>query len=76
VFTPSNSNLYQLVDSAIIEAKDVGVNFFFRSEDVGKVRSQVVAPRLRELNPLCTVSIIPTLTDSAILVILPEINFW
>jgi hypothetical protein len=58
----------QLSDSAVIQPKDIGLNFFFRLNDVGRVRSEVVAPRLRELNPLCSVNTISTLNDTAILV--------
>jgi hypothetical protein len=48
--------------------RDLGVNFFLKESDVsaGTSRGQAIAPRLQELNPLCTVSAAPELTDSLI----------
>lgn len=64
-----NKRVYnvQLVDSTLAEERDVGVNFFLTSADVGKARSSVVAPKLRELNPLCSVTTAPALDESLVL---------
>jgi molybdopterin/thiamine biosynthesis adenylyltransferase len=43
------------------------VNFFFQRDDIGKKRSDVVANRLRELNPLCSISTADVLTNQALL---------
>eukprot|EP01038_Epipyxis_sp_PR26KG_P012667 gene12667-16982_t len=66
-----------LIDQNITEAKDIGLNFFLHKEDIGKPRAVVVQPRLRELNPLCAVSIAPVLDElvvsfhTAVVVTLP-----
>lgn len=57
----------QLIDSNLTEERDVGVNFFLTSADVGKIRSAVVAPKLKELNPLCTVNTVGALDEAVVL---------
>lgn len=49
-----------------MEAKDVGVNFFFQMEDVGRSRTEVMLAKLRELNPLCTVASASELTEAVL----------
>lgn len=55
------------MDSALAEERDVGVNFFLSSADVGKPRSSVVAPKLKELNPLCMVTTAGVLDEALVL---------
>jgi molybdopterin/thiamine biosynthesis adenylyltransferase len=50
-----------------VEERDVGVNFFLTSADVGKARSAIVAPKLKELNPLCLVTVVPSLDQAVVL---------
>lgn len=50
----------------MIEPKDLGVNFFFTEKDIGLPRAQVVAGRLKELNPLCSVHIAESLDISIV----------
>ena len=57
----------QLIDSVAAEEKDVGVNFFLSKADVGKARAAVVAPKLKELNPLCIVNTAAALDDAIVL---------
>jgi ubiquitin-activating enzyme E1 len=69
-----------LVDTALIEPKDLGVNFFFTEKDIGLPRAQIVASRLKELNPLCSVHVAESLDTSIVqkhsaLVITQFINF-
>eukprot|EP00981_Chlorochromonas_danica_P010908 scaffold3532_cov182-Ochromonas_danica.AAC.11 len=52
-----------LVDSQVVEIHDLGVNFFFQESDVGKARCQVVLPKLKELNPLCSLHIASSLQE-------------
>eukprot|EP01034_Spumella_vulgaris_P037342 gene37342-46076_t len=56
-----------LVDSTLTDIEDVGVNFFLSVNDIGKQRAAVVAPKLRDLNPICNVSVVDSLTDAVIL---------
>eukprot|EP00598_Pedospumella_elongata_P010117 CAMPEP_0184988574 /NCGR_PEP_ID=MMETSP1098-20130426/24586_1 /TAXON_ID=89044 /ORGANISM="Spumella elongata, Strain CCAP 955/1" /LENGTH=1180 /DNA_ID=CAMNT_0027513359 /DNA_START=83 /DNA_END=3625 /DNA_ORIENTATION=+ len=56
-----------LVDPVLAEERDIGVNFFLSKADVGKPRAAVVAPKLKELNPLCIVSTAAQLDDAVIL---------
>lgn len=56
-----------LFDSAPIEIRDLGSNFFYTEADVGKCRSEILAPRLLELNPMCDVRIANELTSDLIL---------
>jgi ubiquitin-activating enzyme E1 len=44
-----------IVDPVVTSRKDIGCNFFLRESDVGKPRANVVAPQLKELNPICVV---------------------
>lgn len=50
------------------QPKDVGVNFFIHESDLasGKSRAELVAPRARELNPMCNLRTAPALTDELI----------
>ena len=66
--------LIQLIDQTVTDIKDVGVNFFLHKSDVGKIRSQVVAPRLRDLNPICAVSTSTVLDETIIMYFLIDIN--
>lgn len=50
-----------------MEVRDIGVNFFLSSTDVGKPRAAVVAPKLKELNPLCVVTTAAVLDDAVVL---------
>jgi ubiquitin-activating enzyme E1 len=52
-----------LIDNNLIETKDIGVNFFYRREDVGQSRASVMLPRLQELNPLCRLNIAESLNE-------------
>eukprot|EP00428_Durinskia_dybowskii_P061198 CAMPEP_0170384462 /NCGR_PEP_ID=MMETSP0117_2-20130122/16010_1 /TAXON_ID=400756 /ORGANISM="Durinskia baltica, Strain CSIRO CS-38" /LENGTH=1179 /DNA_ID=CAMNT_0010640211 /DNA_START=97 /DNA_END=3636 /DNA_ORIENTATION=- len=56
-----------LIDSNLVEERDIGVNFFLTSSDVGKTRSSIVAPKLKELNPLCLVTTAKALDETTIL---------
>lgn len=47
--------------------KDTGVNFFLTDKDLGKPRAAVVAPSLRELNPLCVISVGQELDEATVL---------
>jgi len=57
-----------LVDPYPAQPKDVGVNFFIHESDLayGKSRAELVAPRARELNPMCNLRTAPALTDEVI----------
>ena len=57
-----------IVDPNPVETKDCGVNFFIHETDIGtnQTRADVVAPRVRELNPICKVSTSPLLNDDII----------
>jgi ubiquitin-activating enzyme E1 len=57
-----------IIDANLAEAKDCGVNFFIHESDIGtgKSRADIVAPRVRELNPICKVSTSPVLNDDII----------
>jgi ubiquitin-activating enzyme E1 len=57
----------QLIDENAATVKDIGVNFFISSADVGKPRASIVAPKLKELNPLCVVNVAAELTESVVL---------
>eukprot|EP01033_Poteriospumella_lacustris_P001011 gene1012-728_t len=46
-----------LIDANPVEAKDVGVNFFYSEDDIGKNRAAVTLPKLRELNPVCALNV-------------------
>jgi ubiquitin-activating enzyme E1 len=52
-----------LIDSNPVELKDVGVNFFFTEDDIGKNRASVTLPKLRELNPVCSLNIAHSLDE-------------
>lgn len=54
------------MDSNSVEAKDIGVNFFFQPNDIGKSRTDVMVPKLRELNPLCSVASAKDITEALI----------
>lgn len=56
-----------LIDTEKAVERDLGVNFFLHTADIGKPRASVVAPRLKELNPLCTVNTADVLDESVIL---------
>ena len=58
-----------LVDQAPTVITDTGLNFFLTPEEAeaGMARAEAVAPKLRELNPMCTVQIAHSLTDELIL---------
>ncbi|KAJ1422617.1 hypothetical protein B484DRAFT_452286, partial [Ochromonadaceae sp. CCMP2298] len=56
-----------LVDPALVEERDMGVNFFLTREDVGISRASVVAPKLRELNPLLKVSVAAAMEEDLLL---------
>uniref|UniRef100_A0A7S4SRZ7 THIF-type NAD/FAD binding fold domain-containing protein n=1 Tax=Alexandrium monilatum TaxID=311494 RepID=A0A7S4SRZ7_9DINO len=43
-------------DHRSAEAADVNFNYFLRSQDIGSNRAECAAERVREMNPLCTVS--------------------
>ena len=43
------------------------MNFFLHKADVGKIRSQVIAPRLRDLNPICVVATAEVLNEEIIM---------
>lgn len=59
-----SDHLVQLVDPHAVEAKDLGVNFFFSPTDIGKQRSAVVLTKLKELNPLCLVHVASSLEEA------------
>ncbi|RYH21016.1 hypothetical protein EON65_21745 [archaeon] len=42
----------------------MGVNFFFEQKDVGRRRSDAVLPKLKELNPLCSVHVASSLEEA------------
>ncbi|CAD7970646.1 unnamed protein product [Amoebophrya sp. A25] len=44
-----------LFDATAVTKRDLGVNFFLTEADVGKVKHDVLVPKLKELNPLCKV---------------------
>ncbi|CAL1712549.1 unnamed protein product [Somion occarium] len=54
-----------VIDSEDVAEEDLGANFFFRQEDVGKKRVEVAKPRIESLNPLVTVETIsdPSLSE-------------
>lgn len=56
----------QLVDPVTADIKDVGVNFFISEADSGRQRATTVAPKLRELNSICVVSVHEKLDDALI----------
>ncbi|KAF9257508.1 hypothetical protein L218DRAFT_935725 [Marasmius fiardii PR-910] len=49
-----------IVDGDDVKEEDLGAGFFFREEDVGKKRVDAAKPRIESLNPLVTVTTIPT----------------
>jgi ubiquitin-activating enzyme E1 len=57
-----------VIDSRPTLAKDVGVNFFLTEEDAERKvpRADAVAPRLRELNPMCSVVVAASLSEEVI----------
>jgi molybdopterin/thiamine biosynthesis adenylyltransferase len=61
------SLISKLVDTNVIEEKDIGVNFFLQKADVGKLRANVVVPRLRELNLVCQVSAADKIDESILI---------
>lgn len=52
-----------LIDSEVIVPKDIGQNFFFHKSDVGKIRSEVTLPKLRDLNLTCVMNTLPSLAE-------------
>lgn len=42
---------FTIVDSAVVDEADLGVNFFLDDESLGKFRADVTVDLLRELNP-------------------------
>jgi ubiquitin-activating enzyme E1 len=54
-----------LVDGSGANIHDVGLNFFITTKDVesGATRANIVAPKLRELNPQCVISVAPMLSE-------------
>lgn len=52
-----------LVDSELVAAKDMGQNFFFSKADVGRIRSEVAIPKLRDLNLTCAMNTLPSLSE-------------
>eukprot|EP00397_Hematodinium_sp_SG-2012_P001249 GEMP01001250.1.p1 GENE.GEMP01001250.1~~GEMP01001250.1.p1 ORF type:complete len:1203 (-),score=302.19 GEMP01001250.1:1979-5488(-) len=56
-----------IIDERKVEMKHLGCNFFLQKEDVGKSTAAVVLPRLRELNPLCSLRMSEALTEQEIL---------
>jgi hypothetical protein len=55
-----------VIDEDLIEMRDLGVNFFLQEDDIGKKRSSVVANKLKDLNPLCNVTIATSLDEHII----------
>lgn len=51
-------------DNTLTTIQDVGSNFFLQRGDVGKSRASVVAPKLKDLNPICNVSIAEEITEA------------
>ncbi|KAG7088238.1 hypothetical protein E1B28_012252 [Marasmius oreades] len=49
-----------IVDGDDVKEDDLGAGFFFREEDVGRKRVDAAKPRIESLNPLVTVTTIPT----------------
>jgi ubiquitin-activating enzyme E1 len=54
-----------ILDPTPTDIKDVGSNFFLHEEDAAArtPRAVAIAPRLQELNPLCTIGVADALTD-------------
>lgn len=52
-----------MIDEELVEMRDLGVNFFLQEDDIGKKRSYVVANKLKDLNPLCNVTIATSLDE-------------
>lgn len=50
-----------LVDPKPVATKDIGVNFFFTTADIGKNRAEVCFPKLKELNPVCALDVVKSL---------------
>jgi len=57
-----------IIDTNLAEIKDCGVNFFIHESDIGtgKSRADIIAPRVRELNPICKVLTSSVLNDDII----------
>ncbi len=58
--------ILQLIDSNLTSVNDVGVNFFLTLNDIGQPRATVIAPKLRELNPICVVTVSDLLDETQI----------
>ena len=58
-----------MIDSSSTQIQDLGSNFFLFDEDVasGVSRATACAPRLQELNPICSVKVAESLSDNIIL---------
>jgi len=56
-----------LCEESKVKMRHLGSNFFLQPEDVGKNVAEVVLPRLRELNPLCSLSVAQELTEAEVL---------
>jgi len=57
-----------LVDQRITQIQDLGVNFFLSEEDVAAntPRAYAIAPKLRELNPMCDIKVADSLSEELI----------
>ena len=57
-----------LVDPNPPSVGDLGLNFFLAPEDIhsGLSRAEITAPKLRELNPLCSISSSATLSEDLV----------
>lgn len=57
-----------LFDNSITRVKDLGGNFFLNAQDVSAQlsRADAVAPKLRDLNPMCNIGVETSLSDEVI----------
>lgn len=57
-----------LLDNGVSCAKDIGGNFFLNAQDVAAqlTRAEAVAPKLRDLNPVCKIGVETSLSDTVV----------
>eukprot|EP01091_Cochliopodium_minus_P000175 TRINITY_DN101_c0_g2_i1.p1 TRINITY_DN101_c0_g2~~TRINITY_DN101_c0_g2_i1.p1 ORF type:complete len:1026 (-),score=378.99 TRINITY_DN101_c0_g2_i1:76-3153(-) len=56
-----------IYDNEKVEIRDLSSQFFLREGDVGKIRSEVVRPRLQELNDGCNLDVAKEINDEILL---------
>lgn len=56
----------KIYDPNPITIQDLGLNFFFTPSDIGKPRGMVSITKLQELNPICEMSVVDSLSNDVL----------